>query len=95
MVQDKPIEAFRNMYANLALPLFAASEPAPPKVFHFNSMKWSLWDRWILEGDLTVQQVLDWFKVCSLLPWQGPSSETCRSSAQWVSGFIMMCRTLC
>ena len=72
MVQDKPIEAFRNMYANLALPLFAASEPAPPKVFHFNSMKWSLWDRWILEGDLTVQQVLDWFKVCSLLPWRGP-----------------------
>jgi ubiquitin-activating enzyme E1 len=26
-------------------------------------MEWSLWDRWVLEGDLTVQQVLDWFKV--------------------------------
>ena len=33
------------------------------QVFEFHSMKWSLWDRWILEGDLTVQQVLDWFKV--------------------------------
>ena len=31
--------------------------------FQFNGMEWSLWDRWILEGDLTVQQVLDWFKV--------------------------------
>lgn len=31
--------------------------------FKFNDMEWSLWDRWILEGDLTVQQVLDWFKV--------------------------------
>ena len=31
--------------------------------FTFNDMEWSLWDRWILEGDLTVQQVLDWFKV--------------------------------
>ena len=31
--------------------------------FKFNDMEWSLWDRWVLEGDLTVQQVLDWFKV--------------------------------
>ena len=31
--------------------------------FTFNDMEWSLWDRWILEGDLTVQQVLDWFKA--------------------------------
>ena len=74
MVQGKPIEAYRNMYANLALPLFAASEPAPPKVFHFNSMKWSLWNRWILEGDLTVQQVLDWFKVRSALHVAEPVS---------------------
>lgn len=29
----------------------------------FQDLEWSLWDRWILEGDLTVQQVLDWFKV--------------------------------
>jgi ubiquitin-activating enzyme E1 len=29
----------------------------------FKDLEWSLWDRWILEGDLTVQQVLDWFKV--------------------------------
>ncbi len=33
------------------------------QVFEFHDMKWSLWDRWILEGDLTVQEVLDWFKV--------------------------------
>ena len=33
--------------------------------FEFHDMKWSLWDRWILEGDLTVQEVLDWFKVSS------------------------------
>ena len=33
------------------------------QAFQFNDMKWSLWDRWVLEGDLTVQQVLDWFKV--------------------------------
>lgn len=29
----------------------------------YEGMKWTLWDRWVLEGDLTVQQVLDWFAV--------------------------------
>ena len=24
--------------------------------FKFNDLEWSLWDRWILEGDLTVNQ---------------------------------------
>ena len=26
-------------------------------------MKWTLWDRWILKGDLTVQEVIEWFQV--------------------------------
>lgn len=29
----------------------------PPQEFKYNDLSWSLWDRWILEGDLTVQQV--------------------------------------
>lgn len=31
-LQNKPVEAFRNTFANLALPLFAMAEPIPPKV---------------------------------------------------------------
>jgi ubiquitin-activating enzyme E1 len=112
VIQGKPIEAYRNTFANLALPLFSMAEPIPPKVqlrscvfsvrllslvslsvgsvtaplaarwqpcsyvkdvgalcvnvlqsVQYEGMKWTLWDRWILEGDLTVQQVLDWFAV--------------------------------
>ena len=32
VVQGKPIEAYRNTFANLALPLFSMAEPIPPKV---------------------------------------------------------------
>ncbi len=63
VVASKPVEAYRNTFANLALPLFAMAEPIPPKQFKFHDLTWSLWDRWILEGNLTVREVLQWFKV--------------------------------
>lgn len=62
VVQSKPIEDYRNTFVNLALPLLSMAEPIPPKRFEFNDMEWSLWDRWILEGDMTVQETLKWFQ---------------------------------
>lgn len=60
--RNAPIEAYRDSFANLALPLFAMAEPKPPMTFNFRDMSWSLWDRWILEGDMTVSEVLQWFR---------------------------------
>ena len=55
LLHTAPIEAYRNTFVNLALPLFAASEPLPAKKESYREMAWTLWDRWTLEGDLTVQ----------------------------------------
>jgi hypothetical protein len=41
----------------------------------YEGMKWTLWDRWVLEGDLTVQQVLDWFAVS--LAYMGTCKAAC------------------
>jgi ubiquitin-activating enzyme E1 len=55
VLQVKKIDDYRDTFVNLALPLFAASEPLPAKKESFNEFEWTLWDRWVLKGDVTVQ----------------------------------------
>ena len=61
VIQSVPVEMFRNTFGNLSLPLFAMAEPIPAKTFEYNAMKWTLWDRWIIEGDITTAELLEWF----------------------------------
>merc|ERR1711959_532243 len=61
VIQSVPVEMFRNTFGNLSLPLFAMAEPIPAKTFEYNAMKWTLWDRWIIEGDITIAELLEWF----------------------------------
>mmetsp|Transcript_167 Transcript_167/g.526 ORF Transcript_167/g.526 Transcript_167/m.526 type:complete len:1046 (+) Transcript_167:185-3322(+) len=82
-VQNAELERYRNTFANLAIPLFAMAEPIAPKKFTHNDLEWSLWDRWILEGDKTVQEVLDWFEERQLTAY----SISCGTSLLYNSIF--------
>jgi len=88
VVQQKPIEAYRNTFANLALPLFAMAEPIPAKAFEYKELKWSIWDRWILEGDLTVQVGV----VAQLLERPSDQGQWCLISQQHRASWSLVAR---
>lgn len=56
------LEDYRNTFANLALPLFSMAEPVPPKVMKHRDMSWTVWDRWIIKGNPTLKELLQWLK---------------------------------
>eukprot|EP00252_Welwitschia_mirabilis_P014821 TRINITY_DN32861_c0_g1_i1.p1 TRINITY_DN32861_c0_g1~~TRINITY_DN32861_c0_g1_i1.p1 ORF type:complete len:1053 (+),score=251.74 TRINITY_DN32861_c0_g1_i1:370-3528(+) len=60
------VEKYRNTFANLALPLFSMAEPVPPKIVKHGNLSWSVWDRWVIEGNLTLKELLDWFQARGL-----------------------------
>ena len=53
------IEKYRNSFANLALPMFSMDEPATTKIIKYRYLSWTLWDRWVIEGNLTIQQLIE------------------------------------
>ncbi|XP_078436471.1 ubiquitin-activating enzyme E1 2-like [Wolffia australiana] len=76
-------EDYRNTFANLALPLVAISEPAPPATVSHGGNTWTVWDRWVLPFSPTVRELLEWLRVKGLEGY----SITCGSTLVYNSMF--------
>ncbi|CAF1325496.1 unnamed protein product [Rotaria sordida] len=63
LIQDhKKIESYRNACLNLALPFFAFFEPVPSKCQKYLDKKFTLWDRFEVKGDMTLEEFIEYFK---------------------------------
>ncbi|EFA76257.1 ubiquitin activating enzyme E1 [Heterostelium album PN500] len=63
VIQNKPIDAYKNAFLNLAIPFFAFIEPvAPAKNKVREGWQFTLWDRFDVEGDITLAEFLDHFQ---------------------------------
>ncbi|KAH3819410.1 ubiquitin-like modifier-activating enzyme 1 isoform X2 [Dreissena polymorpha] len=58
----KKMELYKNGFCNLALPFFAFSEPIAAPRNKYYDKEFTLWDRFEVQGDMTMQEFIDHFQ---------------------------------
>ncbi|CAF4731841.1 unnamed protein product, partial [Rotaria sp. Silwood2] len=58
----KNIESYQNAFVNLALPFFGFSEPVPSKRQKYLDKEFTLWDRFEVKGEMTLEEFIEYFK---------------------------------